>query len=305
LKKKTDLSPFSPLNDDIFKIVFGDNADTEATEAFLKAVLGFPDDELKALSIVDPFLRRRWKKEKLGILDLRITTKTGKIINVEVQVENATVLRERILYYHSKMFSSQLGIRERYDKLKQTISVMICQETLLKEEPGYVNSYLFLNEKTGKPFTDLLKLVIIELNKLPRDEDGTELYLWLQFLKAKTKEDLDMLGKKHEEIGKAAAKVYKFKWGERRRMINDSIGKLKWDIWATKEAAKKEGRQEGRQEGLAEGRVEGLAEGKAEGLAEGLTKGKLEIARNLMSMGLSNEQIAQATGLSLEEVRGL
>ena len=50
------------------------------------------------------------------------------------------------------------------------------------------------------------------------------------------------------------------------------------------------------------GKVEGLAEGEAEGRAEGLA----EAARRMRDMGLTPEQIAQATGLSFDaiEARG-
>ena len=47
----------------------------------------------------------------------------------------------------------------------------------------------------------------------------------------------------------------------------------------------------------------------AEGLAEGLTEGKLKTARhialNLLRLGMSMEQVAQATELSLEEIQVL
>ena len=46
---------------------------------------------------------------------------------------------------------------------------------------------------------------------------------------------------------------------------------------------------------------EGEAKGKAEGLSEGEAKKSLEIAKKMLGMGLSTEQIAQATGLSEEE----
>ena len=47
---------------------------------------------------------------------------------------------------------------------------------------------------------------------------------------------------------------------------------------------------------------EGEAKGKAEGLSEGEAKKSLEIAKKMLVMGLSTEQIAQATGLSEEEI---
>ena len=47
---------------------------------------------------------------------------------------------------------------------------------------------------------------------------------------------------------------------------------------------------------------EGEAKGKAEGLAEGKNEARCETARNLLKMGLTAVQIAQATGLSEEEI---
>ena len=62
------------------------------------------------------------------------------------------------------------------------------------------------------------------------------------------------------------------------------------------------GKEEGRAEGMAEGRAEGMAEGRAEGRAEGMSQRSLEIARNLLSLGLPVDQITQATGLTEEEI---
>ena len=56
-----------------------------------------------------------------------------------------------------------------------------------------------------------------------------------------------------------------------------------------------------RDEGFQEGKDEGLAAGRAEGRAEC----SLEIANQLKAMGLSLEQIAQATHLPIEEISKL
>lgn len=60
-----------------------------------------------------------------------------------------------------------------------------------------------------------------------------------------------------------------------------------------------------RDEAHAEGKAEGLAEGKAEGLAEGKAKEKTATAKRLLSMGLSVEDIAKATSLSVEQVEAI
>ena len=56
-----------------------------------------------------------------------------------------------------------------------------------------------------------------------------------------------------------------------------------------------------------EGRLEGIAEGKAEGKLEGKLEGKaersIEIAQNLKHINIPVEQIANVTGLSIEEIQ--
>jgi predicted transposase/invertase (TIGR01784 family) len=48
-----------------------------------------------------------------------------------------------------------------------------------------------------------------------------------------------------------------------------------------------------------------LSEGRLAGLSEGRLAGKQETARKLKSMGLSIAQIAEGTGLSVDEVEEL
>ena len=50
---------------------------------------------------------------------------------------------------------------------------------------------------------------------------------------------------------------------------------------------------------------EGLERGKSLGLAEGSRQAKLETAKNLLQFGLSVQKIAQATGLTKEDVEAL
>ena len=89
--------------------------------------------------------------------------------------------------------------------------------------------------------------------------------------------------------------------------------KLKSDITTISEtqfsAGVERGLAEGKSLGLAEGKSLGLAEGKSLGLAEGEVRGSrqkaLETARNLLVIGLSIENIAKATGLTIQEVETL
>ena len=66
------------------------------------------------------------------------------------------------------------------------------------------------------------------------------------------------------------------------------------DYFNTIDSAKREGKEEGREEGRIEGREEGRIEGREEGI--------ILVAQNLKRMGMTNEQIQQATGLTLNEI---
>ncbi|EHF4896411.1 hypothetical protein JZR01_004686, partial [Salmonella enterica subsp. enterica serovar Oranienburg] len=59
------------------------------------------------------------------------------------------------------------------------------------------------------------------------------------------------------------------------------------------------------QKGREEGRKEGLQEGLQEGRQEGAAEKAQTIARQLRNMGMTPEQIEQATGLSGAELKKL
>ena len=71
----------------------------------------------------------------------------------------------------------------------------------------------------------------------------------------------------------------------------------------------REGLAKGKAEGLAKGKAEGLAKGKAEGLAKGKADGKVEatnqIAINMLRSNMSQDLVAQLTGLTLKQIQKL
>ena len=87
---------------------------------------------------------------------------------------------------------------------------------------------------------------------------------------------------------------------EELELYDEDIKNMR-DIYATRKFDEKRGMEKGR----AEGRAEGLAEGRAEGRAEGeLSKG-LEVARNMLAIGMPWSQIVQLTGLTEDQLKQL
>ena len=77
------------------------------------------------------------------------------------------------------------------------------------------------------------------------------------------------------------------------------------DIKNSVDTAKREGIEIGMAKGKQEGLVEGMEKGIEKGRAEGKHEANTETAQRLLAMGLSAEQVAKATQLSLETIKNL
>ena len=67
----------------------------------------------------------------------------------------------------------------------------------------------------------------------------------------------------------------------------------------------RKGMQEGMQEGMRKGIQEGMQEGMRKGMQQGISERNIEIAKNLVKLGMPLQQIVAATGLTKEEVEAL
>ena len=56
---------------------------------------------------------------------------------------------------------------------------------------------------------------------------------------------------------------------------------------------------------MEEGREEGRKEGREEGRKEGVKEGRTDVARNLLSIGMTLEDIAKVTGLEIQDIEQL
>ena len=73
--------------------------------SFLCAVLALSENEIQDVQIFDPYLDPNSSEEKKSILDIKLRTRSGSVINIEVQVKNQDFIWKRIQYYHSRLHS--------------------------------------------------------------------------------------------------------------------------------------------------------------------------------------------------------
>ena len=146
-----------------------------------------------------------------------------------------------------------------------------------------------------------LHFTFIELPKFTPHSiaDKRMMVLWLRFLteiNSNTKEiPADLLN--DPEIGKAVEELEISGFTDAELWAYDKF----WDSVSVERTLIDDSYQKGKEKGKEEGIAEGMEKGRAEGKHEANT----ETAQRLLAMGLSAEQVAKATQLSLEIIKNL
>lgn len=191
-------------NDYVFKVFFGDKRNTDFLLNFLNSILSV---DLHSIELTDPHIESTHSEDKKLIMDVRVKTKQGEQINIEMQMEGHRAFPERMYMYMAKMYVSQDKVAKSYIDYKRAVQIIITNFNLL-EESGYHNVYKITNQESGSIFTKHFETHVLELPKLKIETKmkTTELENWLMFLKGdqKTKEVLamesPMMKEAYEEI---------------------------------------------------------------------------------------------------------
>lgn len=95
-----------PLNDFIFKKVFGEKGNEDILISFINAVLKRTNKEpIVEIEIVDnKQLTKELILDKTGIIDVRAKTSKGENIDIEVQLTDQGNMDKRTLFYWGKMY---------------------------------------------------------------------------------------------------------------------------------------------------------------------------------------------------------
>ncbi|GHT22823.1 hypothetical protein FACS189419_05910 [Planctomycetales bacterium] len=291
----TDMSKpiLSPKSDFIFKLVFGDQRNVDVLADFLQAVLDIPPEDYDTLTIIDPNIKRETFDDKAGVLDVKLKTKSGTIIDIEIQVDSYLPLRERIAYYVSKMITEQIGKGQKYNVIKRVISVVITDFAVLGSSPDYHHTFRLYDAKHEIELTDLVEIHTLELPKLPIHQDGSELWSWLKLFDTQKEEDLTMLAEQKPMLRKVVGILQELSQDERARLLYEQQEKWRMDYESSMSNAAQIGLKKGREEGLEKG------------LEKGLEQGRRETAKKMKADGLSVSTIATYTNLSPEEIETL
>jgi len=292
-----DFKILPPTDDWIFKLLFGDERNKSMLIDLLKAFVELPQEEYE-LSFLDTSLKPENEDDKLGILDVKVKTKTGKVIDIEIQVNPERNIGQRLSFYKSKLIVEQIGKGELYHVIQKVICICITNYELFPEANEYVNIFRFTNKKNGLIFEVIPEeIYTLELPKVPALSDGSAGWEWLQFLRAKRKEEFEMVAVKNPEIRKAVDTLYQLSSDEQIQAEHER--RLK--AWRDRASQIEGSFLDGKQEGKREGKREGIQEGKKEGKRDTA----IEIARKMKTDNVSMNQIIKYTGLTEEQIKSL
>lgn len=271
----SDILP--PTDDWIFKLIFGDKRNESILADMLRSVIKLPDEEFE-LIFMDTSLKPETEEDKLGILDIKVQTKTGKIIDIEIQVNPAQSIGKRLSFYKSKLIVEQIAKGDHYNVIEKVVCVCITDYELFSGKKDYLNHFQFYNPKNGLCFEEIPEeIYTLELPKVPGEDDGTAVWKWMQFLRAKQREEFEMVAEKNPQIRKAVDTLYELSADEQTRAQYELHMRAVRDrAWLEDEGWKK-GLQEGLQQGLQEGWKKGQQAGRqagAQALLELIKSGK-------------------------------
>jgi predicted transposase/invertase (TIGR01784 family) len=290
-KAKKDFPDLLSLKlDYMFKRVFGDERNADIMALFLSAVLKMPIEEFDRIQFLDPSLKKDREGDKISFLDLNLRIKNGTEIIIEIQVIDRLDFANRAAYYACKKLTGQISEGESYLKLKPVIGINIVDFDLFDCEEHH-SSYLFKERDRNDILGNLIRIDFLELKKAKRKyaQNGGIIidkeFAWLALINAQTKEEAQMLAQKEPALKRAVAEVIRLSGDEAARAAYEARQKALRD-WNTSQEISK-------------------AMGIEEGIAIGEERARVNIARNLLAIGLPLEQIALSSGLSLKEIEKL
>lgn len=173
-------------------------------KGFVAAIIKVPPEKIKKTVLLPTILKRESEDDKLGILDVRVVLEDGTQIDIEMQVAYFAYWDKRVLFYLSRIFAGQIKKGESYENLKKCIHVSILDFIHFPDDRECYRTIHFCDDQTGKQYTDLMEIQILELKKLPEEvKNGSDIFAWMKFFSRKTKKEFEDMAKKDEYMEEA------------------------------------------------------------------------------------------------------
>jgi len=315
-----------PKADLTFKKIFGEHKNL--VKSLLNAMLPLKDDERVEHLEYWPAekIPRRTQIEKDSIVDVCCRDNKHREFIVEMQMTWTEAFKNRVLLNASKAYVAQTEVGESYGQLQPVYALNFVNDPMNINAEGYYHHYQLVHQQNSDEVISGLQLVFIELPKFkPQTMSERKMQvLWLRFLteiNAKTREvppellanpEVSQALRIVEEAAYTPAEMRTYnkfwdnvsisktleearrKEDERRRQEDERLKAFKEQVEAQKEQVEAQKEQ-----------VEAMKRQAEEAIANAEAR-TLHTARCLKAMNMMTaEQIAQATGLTVQQVESL
>ena len=262
----------NPLNDYLFKFIFGREERKRITLSFLNAVLGLTEEnELRDITFIDREIDPQFEEDKLSRLDLFGIADDGSRINIEVQLVNLRNMEKRTLYYWAKMYQS-LHRGEEYEQLNRAITINLLNFSLLPQKQAHT-MYGLYDLPSGHRLTEDIEIHFLEIPnfEVKSVREMKRLDRWLAYFSNKLNEtETEALAMSEAAIQEAMKAEHVFMQDDIERWQYEQREKAIRDYISGMRSSQREGMKRGMEEGIKQG------------LKQGIEKTSLQNLKNLM-----------------------
>ena len=275
----------NPYTDYGFKLLFGTEPNKDITLELVNALLQ-GKEVIKSLTLLPPEQLGDTIDDRRSVFDIYCENEQGDKIIIEMQKAEQQWFKDRSVYYSSFPIRSQ-GEKGRWRfglKAVYTIGIL---------------DFVFDDDKDDKEYYHhVVKLMDINKNEVFYDKLT---YIYLEMPKFnKTESELQTMTDKWLYALKNLPRLL-----NRPTALQERIFKKFFDVAEIGNLSKEEYAKYFESEKIYYDNDGAIRTAEAKGKAEGRAEGRAEVARNLLSMGMSVEDIARATGMTEEEVASL
>lgn len=247
-------------------------------------------EEIKEITILPTERNNRNLKIKRKTLDVLLKTE-DKQIGIELNANIEDYVHPRNMAYIADMYASHILVGQEYTEEILILQINLTYGLGLKDKKG-IRRY-HIQDKEGNKFVKNLEIIEVNMDSYMdlwynKNEKGIEENKILVMLGLE-KEDLKILSKNDKVVSKYMDELNKLNESTmfRRYMTEEEDMRIIQNT-RMKSAEKK---------GIEKGLEQGIKDGKAEE--------KISIAKNLLDLNMSINDISKATGLSVEQIENL
>lgn len=234
--------------------------------------------DISDYKIVNNILPKNNIHDKGKTLDV-VATNKKRVIDLEVNASYYNTLNIRNFAYIAGKYAEEVKASETYDVSRTFIQINYTKG--LSKDAPICEVYTLRGENSGKNYIDNFIVIVYNVDKAMKLwKQGNKEYSFIAMLEA-NEEELKLIGKEDKIMEK----------------IKDEIIRLNKNEHFTKWMSEEEDARKVRNTLIAEAEEYGIS--------KGVSEEKINIAKNLLNMNLSVEDITKATGLSLEEIKKL